>query len=391
MTLQTKKFDWSTKEKGIFLVLTGIGIITFVVSLFYTHERAWAAYLVGYYFWLCVALGGIFFSVLQFIAGASWSVTVRRVAESFLGYIPVAVVLFGVLLFGVHTLFEWTHHHVVAADPLLTAKTPYLNVPFFIIRSLALFVLVFFLGGRVIKNSIAQDENGDVAYTFKNRKLAPVFILAFAWMFSFVSIDLMQSLSPHWFSTIFGVYCFSGLLTSSLAMITLLVIWLRKKGVLDTYVSSDHLHDLGKLMFAFMVFWAYIAISQFLLIWYGNLPEETFYYLDRFKGGWSGVSLALILFKFVIPFFLLVARPFKRSEGWLVFMVLWFMAAQWLDIYWLVYPTFFKEGPVFGLPEIGIFLGFAGLFFLSAGYFLSRINPVAIKDPLLHEALHHHQ
>ena len=144
-------------------------------------------------------------------------------------------------------------------------------------------------------------------------------------------------------------------------------------------------------MFAFMVFWAYIAISQFLLIWYGNLPEETFYYLDRFKGGWSGVSLALILFKFVIPFFLLVARPFKRSEGWLVFMVLWFMAAQWLDIYWLVYPTFFKEGPVFGLPEIGIFLGFAGLFFLSAGYFLSRINPVAIKDPLLHEALHHHQ
>lgn len=390
MTNAPAKFELSGRAKGLFIVLVVIGIISFIVGLNIQPQRAWANFLLDFFFWLSIGLAGIFFSALQFISGARWSVTVRRVSETLTAYLPVALILFLVLLFGLHTLYEWTHHDVVNADPVLSMKKGYLNTPFFIIRMLFLFALCFLMGGKMIRNSLRQDQDGDPRHTISNTRLSAPFLILFAIAFTLVSFDLLMSLSPHWFSTIFGVYCWSGLFTSGLAMMAIWVIFLRKQGVLSSYVTDDHLHDIGKLMFAFLVFWGYIAFCQYMLIWYANLPEETFYFITRTKGEWKSISIALMLVKFVIPFFLLISRPAKRNENWLLFMAFWFLGAQWLDLYWIVFPTFF-EVPVFGWMEVGIFMGFTGLFCLSVGYRLTRVNVVAYKDPWLHEALHHHQ
>lgn len=386
-----KKFTFSIGLQFLLLLFAAGGGYLFFSTLQSDPKRAWASFLLGYFFWLCIALAGVFFAALQYLAGAAWSVTVRRIPETFIAYLPVAAILAVILFYGLHTLYEWTHTEVVSKDPILSQKVGYLNTKFFIIRHIALFAGVLILGGWIIRNSLRQDRSGDVNLTRRNAKISAPFMLVFGWLFSFVSFDLLMSLAPHWFSTIFGIYCWSGLFTSGLAMIVLWVVALKKGGSLGHYVNENHLHDLGKLMFAFTVFWAYMALSQFLLIWYANLPEETSYYLQRIKGGWFTVSIALPLIKFVIPFFVLVARKPKRNETVLLFMGVWFLLAQGLDIYWMVYPTFYPEGPAFGWAEVGMFLGFGALFLLSVGKFLSRVSPIPIRDPRLEEALHHHQ
>lgn len=385
-----KSFSWSSKLRNLWISLIVVGVISFGVALKINPERAWANFLLGYFFWMCISLAGVFFAALQHLTGAYWSVTVRRVAESFIAYLPYAFVLFFVLLFGVHHLYEWTHHEEVMHDPILKLKIGYLNVPFFVIRHIAMYAGVFILGGWLVRNSLRQDKNGNPQLTQLNAKISAPFMLVFGWLFTFVSFDLLMSLFPHWFSTIFGVYAWSGLFYSGLAMLTLWTVLLKRKGYLQGFVTEDHYHDLGKLMFTFLVFWGYIAFSQFMLIWYANLPEETPYFLVRAKGGWMEVSYALMIVKFAIPFFILISRPAKRNENVLIFMCLWFLAAQWLDLYWMIFPRFF-ESPIFGWMEVGVFTGFAGLFMFAVGNFLSKVSVVAIRDPRLEQALHHHQ
>lgn len=374
----------------LFALLAVAGAVIFLQTLKTDPQRAWVNYLVGYFFWLCIGLSGVFFAALQHLTGSVWSAPVRRIAEVFTAYLPAAVVLFLILLIGAPHLFEWMHKDVMATDALLQLKQSYLNKPFFIVRSLFLFALCFILGGKMICNSFKQDETGDVGLTKMNVKLSAPFLLIFAWAFTFVAVDLIMSLTPHWFSTIFGVYCWAGLFFSGLAMLAQWVIILKRKGVLEGFVNENHLHDLGKLMFAFMVFWSYVAFSQFMLIWYANLPEENFFFVKRVNGPWLVVSQALMVCKFFLPLFMLVSRPAKRSYGFMFFMTFWFFAVQFLDLYWLVFPTFFDK-PVFGFQEVAIFLGFGGIFYLLVGMKLSKVNPVAIKDPYLEQALHHHQ
>jgi len=198
-----------------------------------------------------------------------------------------------------------------------------------------------------------------------------------------------MSLDPHWFSTIFGVYCFAGLFYSTLALTMLYTLKLQRSGQLKGIVNDNHLHDLGKYMFAFTIFWAYIGFSQFMLIWYANLPEETRFFIARFHGGWQAISWFLLV-KFALPFLVLLPRGAKRDPMRLRF-VGWFMViAQWLDILWLVQPNFFPEGPVVGPFEIGVTLGFVGLFMAVVNRFLGKNPVVAIGDPYLSEAVNHH-
>jgi hypothetical protein len=385
-----KQLAWSPRIQLSLVALVVLGAVCFIVGLNTTPERAWSAYLVGYFYWLCISLSGVFFVALQHISGSTWCIPLRRISEIFIAYLPVAILLFIILLFGVHTLYEWNHHEVVAADHLLSQKTGYLNVPFFVVRGLILFALCIGLGGWMVKNSLKQDETGEARLTLLNMKIAAPFLIIFGWSFTFVAIDLMMSLMPHWFSTIFGVYCWSGLFYSGLAMTLLWAIVLKRRGYLTNYVTPEHYHGMGKYMFAFVVFWTYIAFSQFMLIWYANLPEETIYYLPRLEGGWDCVTKLLVLVKFVIPFFLVISQAAKRNEKFMIFVCLWFLVAQWVDIYWMVYPNFF-ENPVFGFMDIGIFAGFAGLFFLSVGHFAKRVNLVPVQDPQLEEGVKHHQ
>jgi hypothetical protein len=250
-----KSFSVSGKMRILFLALVAVGVVTFLMALQSDPKRAWANFLLEYFFWLCIGLSGVFFAALQHITGSFWSAPIRRISEVFIAYLPIAFVLFFVLaFFGVPRLYEWTRPEVVANDPILTAKAAYLNTPFFILRQIALFAFVFVLGGWMVRNSLRQDRNGNARLTYLNAKISAPFLLFFAWLFTFVSFDLMMSLSPHWYSTIFGIYCWAGLFYSGLAMITLWVISLRKQGVLAPFVNENHYHDLGKLMFAFTVF-----------------------------------------------------------------------------------------------------------------------------------------
>lgn len=389
MISQPKKFELSTGKKKLFLMLIGIGVASFAYALKTDPTRAWANYLTDYFYWMNISMAGLFFAALQHATNSQWSATIRRIGEVFIAYIPVSFVLFLGLLFGLHHLFEWSEASAVAHDHLLQVKSAYLNIPFFLVRHVALYVLMGTIGYKMVKNSLKQDEAPDPSLTLKNITLSSPFLALFAVLYTLASIDLIMSLSPHWFSTIFGVYCWAGLFFSGLAMIMFWTVTLRKKNVLSNFVTDDHLHDLGKLMFAFLVFWAYSAFSQYMLIWYANLPEETPYFILRTIGAYKPVSMALLLGKFLIPFFMLLTRPAKRSANWLLFMTVWFFAAQWIDVYWMVFPTFFKE-PVFGLTEIGMFVGFLGLFFLSVSTYLAKVSPVAINDPWIEEALHYH-
>jgi hypothetical protein len=216
------------------------------------------------------------------------------------------------------------------------------------------------------------------------------FILLFALSYSLFSVDLIMSTEPHWFSTIFGVYCFAGLFQSTMAFVILMIVYLKGKGLLQGFVTEDHMHDLGKFLFAFSVFWAYIAFSQYMLIWYANLPEETGFIIHRTEGAWLPVSFLLLIGKFIVPFFALMPRWAKRTPNHIAAISIWVLVMQYVDLYWLVYPVYTHDHVTFGLYEIFVFLGFLGLFLFSVTRFLSRNKIVPVKDPRIQESLHHH-
>ncbi len=371
-------------------IAVGLGVLAFAIGLLTDPQRAWVNFLLNYFYWLCIAFAGLFFVAIQHLSGATWSIPVRRIPEMFVSYLPIAAVLFIVLLFGLPSLYEWTHAHVVAHDAILQAKKAYLNTPFFIIRGVLIFVVAIGFGGWMIRNSLRQDQTGEASLSKLNVKIAAPFLIIFAWLFSFMSFDLIMSLTPHWFSTIFGVYCWAGLFYSGLAMTVIWTICLRKRGLFGQFVTDEHYHGLGKLMWAFLVFWAYIGFSQFMLIWYANLPEETPYMITRVEGPWQPISILLMVAKFWLPFFFIITQNAKRRENWLLFTAFWFLAAQWIDVYWMIFPVFFKR-PVFGWMEVLMYLGFAGLFVFSVGRALSRVSVVAFRDPQILEGMVHHQ
>ncbi len=378
--------------KGFFLLSAVIGAAVFAAALSTDAERAWASFIHNHFYFMSLALGGVFFVALQWLTGAMWSAPVRRIAEAFTSYLPAALIFFAVLYFGIHNLFEWSHPEHVRGDLILEGKTSYLNVPNFMTRNFCAILLWIFFAKKMVGNSLAQDATGDVKFTNKNRFMAPGFMVLFALSFTMASFDLLMSLDPHWFSTMFGVYCFAGMIYSVFALTCIVTIYLRRQGALKEFVNENHLHDLGKFMFGFTVFWAYIGFSQYMLIWYANMPEETGYFIHRFHGNWMAVSVFLLLGKFVTPFFLLIRRESKRREGRLLFVGFWMLLAQWIDVLWMVQPEFFSEGPKVGWIEIGVFLGFLGVFGTFVLRFLGKHNVVAIGDPKLPQAVfHHHQ
>ncbi|MEK6705380.1 MAG: molybdopterin oxidoreductase [Bdellovibrionota bacterium] len=378
---------------NVFFKISAVaGFVMFIVFTRLEPSRAWSSFVHNHFFFTSLAIGGLFFSAIQWLTGAMWSAPVRRLGESFTAYLPFTAVSVLVLYFGIHHLYDWSHAEHVKVDQVLAGKSSYLNVTFFMIRNIVIPVVWLLFARKMVGNSVAQDSNGDPIFTKKNRILSPPFLILFGLTFTVVSFDQIMSLDPHWFSTIFGVYCFSGLFYSTLALICLFTVYLKSKGRLDGIVNENHLHDLGKFMFAFTIFWAYIGFSQFMLIWYANLPEETGYFLTRFHGGWLYVSIFLLVGKFFVPFFLLLRRGAKRNASRLAIVAIFMLFAQWVDVLWLVQPEFSHAGPKLGLVELSVTLGFVGVFGLVVFRFLGKHNIVAVGDPRLAEAVsHHHQ
>lgn len=389
--IEVGQFVVSQKLKSIMFSFIVIGLLTTVIGFVIDKDRTWQSFLTNFFYFTSLALGGLFFTAIQYVTKAGWSATIRRISESLTAFLPFALIGgIAIVAFGGHSLYEWLHADVVAKDYILQKKEPYLNFPFWAIRTGIFFAIWFLFRKLIIGNSLKQDQTGDENLTHRNVTLSIAFLMLFALSYSFFSVDFVMSLHPHWFSTIFGVYCFAGLFQATVSLITIIAIKLMDKGIVKDLITEEHLHDLGKFMFAFTVFYAYIAFSQFMLIWYANLPEETIFYAHRAHGGWMAVSFSLLILKFVVPFLMLLPRAAKRDKNHLVRVGVLLLVMQWVDIYWLVYPNFNDGHVVFSFQEIGLFLGFLGVFIYAVTKFLSKNNVVAVKDPYIQEAVNHH-
>ena len=373
------------KTEIILLFAAAAGIGSLLLGIFRSPERAWANVLLNNYYFLSLALAGIIWVAIQYVSNAGWGTAVRRIPESMTAFLPVGAVFMFLLYFGMHSLYEWTHKSAVAGSALLQYKEIYLNVPFFFIRMVVFMVLWVWFTRAIIRNSQLQDSSGGLELFRKNVRLSAAFLFLFSLTFILASFDWIMSLEPEWFSTMFPVYTFSGLFLNGIAAITLIVILLRRAGLLPM-VNENHLNDLGRLLFAFSVFWGYIWFSQYALIWYANISEEAAYFVRRTGRGWNYLFYLPMILNWLIPFTALVTRKAKRSERMLFRVCIVVMAGHWLDLYLMIMPVF-EITPCFGLYEILSFAGYSALFILLLLGRLRRIRLVPVKDPYLEESL----
>lgn len=318
------------------LVACGIGFAIDRGNFF----RAW---LVGYLLWLGVSLGSMGLMMVHHLSGGGWGMVVRRVFEASAKTLPLMAVLFVPIVFGMQTLYPWTHPDLVAADPILQEKSVYLNMPFFLGRAVVYFagwnLIAWFLG----RWSRAQDE-GDEATTLRMRKLSGAGIVFYAFTITAASVDWVMSLSPHWFSTLFGFIFVGTHGLSALAFTIIIMVFLARRAPMDHVFKPHHFHDMGKLTLAFVMLWAYFQFSQYMLIFSANVLEEIPYYLSRVDHGWQYVGIFLVVFQFFVPFALLLSRDVKRASNRLVLIAAWLLVVRFVDNIFLVSPEFDPTG-----------------------------------------------
>ncbi len=389
MKLDSRKLELSSSTNGLVFGLMAIGVVSFLAGMFLNAPRTWHSFLLNHSFFMGLGIGGLFFLVIHYLAFAGWNVALRRISESFASYLVLAGIFHVVLLFGLAKIYPWTNHELMANDHLLHGKQGFFSLPFFIARAVVFFAVVVFFSWKLIQNSTKQDQEGGVELLNKQKPLSALFLVLFAPLFTIFSVDILKSLDPKWFSTIFGVYVFVGFVQASVAASILTIRMMQKHGYLSA-ITVDHYHDLGKYLFGFSIFWAYIGVSQYLLIWYANVPEETTFYLLRQEPGWVWFSLLLPVLRFALPFLLLLPRMAKRTPSYLEKVSVIVLIGAWVDLFWLIMPYLSPKGFTFSIFDIGLFLGFLGIFAFCVRRFLSRHATVPEKDPFLHETLHHH-
>lgn len=388
--LEYQKKDLPQNMSKLGWALFAIGALAGVAAFYVDNTRAAYNYLIAYMFIMSVGVGSLFLIALEYVAGADWSVPFRRLMEFFAALVPLMFILIIPLLFNLNELFPWMNKKLVEGDAILTGKAPYLNSTFFIIRVfgiLLLWTLFFYLFTR---NSMNQDSTKDQKFTKRNIIISAIFIPVFAITLTMSSIDWMMSLEPHWFSTIFGVYYFSGTMLAALATLTLAVIFLNEKGYFGKLLIPDHLYSLGALQFVFINFWGYIAFSQYLLIWYADLPEETVWFLHRWSGSWAFVSIFLIIVHFVVPYSILLSQPAKMDAKRLKIASIWILFAHILDLYWLIMPNMNEGksgGAVFGWIEIAFPVALVGLILVVFNIRARNKNIIPVGDPKIERGL----
>ena len=359
--------------------------------------RLWANVWVNGVYFTGIAVSGMFFMSYNYLAQAGWSAAIKRVPESMPAFLPImCVVMLATFLIAGHQLFHWTHEELYVKggedyDPIIAGKRGFLNTPFFVGRVIFYFASWYFLW-RILRNySLQEDLNGGTEYYYKSMKFAIVFLVVFAVTSSTAAWDLIMSIDTHWFSTMFGWYTLASWHVAGLATIALTVVMLKEQGYLEA-VNESHLHDLGKFIFAFSIFWAYVWFAQFMLIYYANLPEETIYYRERFSG-YGGIYLAPFFvnffLNFVFPFLVLMTRDAKRTTLILKVACWGVLIGHYFDFYTNIMPGTVGEHGGFGPIEFGMILIFACAFIWSVSTQLTKANLIAKNHPLLEEALHH--
>jgi hypothetical protein len=378
------------KVQRLALPLASLGLVTLAVGAFVDPRRALTNLLVGAVLVLGLSVGGMVVLALNTVANAGWHVVMKRVFEGFGAFLPIAaLLLLAALLPSLHVLYEWAHP-AAAHDRLLAAKSAYLNVPFFLVRTgLALGLWLLFVQ-RLRRLSLRQDREGGVALTAAAVRWSAGFLVIFAITYCMTAFDWLMSLEARWFSTVFGLYNVVGVLQSTMAATTIVVVLARRAGLLPQ-VTDAHLHDVGKLLFAFSTLWAYLWFSQFMLIWYANLPEETVYFEARWTGGWTPVFFGTLIINWALPFVLLISRKAKRNGAFVAGVAALVLVGRWLDLYQMAAPASFPQRPSLPGPlELAGFIGPLALFAFFVARTFGRVPLVARHDPYLAESLHHH-
>lgn len=330
--------------QGAALVVGGLGIIGCVIGIFAAREAFFHAYIVSYMFFLGLGLGSMALLMLQYITGGAWGAVIRRILESATRTLPLMAVLFLPIAFGLTHLYEWARPDEVAHDAALQHKALYLNVPFFLGRAVFYFVAWITTAYFLNRWSLQQDAAADPRLTRRLEMLSRGGLLLYALTISFATMDWGMSLEPHWFSTIYGVIFMGGQGLSTFAFVIPMAALLADRPPFSRIITPTQFHDLGKLMLAFVMLWAYFAFSQYLIIWSGNLPEEIPFYLARTRGGWEWVGIVLMVVHFVLPFLVLLSRDLKRHARAVSIVALALIGARFVDLFWMLRPAVAPEG-----------------------------------------------
>lgn len=379
------------RAAAIVAILLGLGLSGFALTQTSEHHPPLQAYgfswLFAFMFWLSLALGGMFFVLIQHLTRSGWSVVIRRVAEALASTLPLFILFFVPVILSMSHVYPWTNPEVVAKSHALTAKAAYLNDKFFMVRAAFYLIVWTLLSRRLVKLSVSQDYTGDVTLTARLQRISPLGMLAFSLTVTFAAFDWIMSLDPEWYSTIFGVYYFAGCAVGVFSVLCMIAIGLRTLPAFHDIITIEHLHGLGKFLFGFTVFWAYIAFSQFFLIWYANIPEETAFYNHRFHGSWVTASWMLLICNFALQFFILLPREAKRIPAWLFIGAVWSFVFHALDLYWVIIPNRDHEGMHISAGDIGAFLLVGGAFGFAFLRQLRAESVIPVRDPRLDESL----
>lgn len=449
MSVQSKKqylipdgSVWASAWK-MTAVLAAVGSLVALAGAVMQPERFAFSYLFGFITVLTLWLGSVFFVLIQHLTGAGWSVTVRRTAEFFVSAAWVLPVLFAPMALNFETLYPWWGHddhgvahaqehaapeaaaaqgdahaghgqaaagdaHGVAAaehggghgaheahhlieQELLRKKSGYLNQTFFFIRMLVYFAIWFWIGSRLFGYSVAQDATGDKSYTVKLQRFVAPATFLFALSLTFAGFDWVMSLEPAWYSTMFGVRVFSSSVVTSFAVIIVVTLGLKRAGLIGDEINTEHYHDLGKLMFGFLIFWAYISFSEFFLIWYAAIPEETTYFHKRWdQDSWRTISIMIVTLKFIVPFYVTMSRNAKRNNAAIGFAAGWLLAMHLVEIYYWIMPYYRPNEPVqwSGVwMELGCVMATVGFFLTVVFRRMRKHSLIAVGDPRLPRAL----
>ncbi len=380
-----------TRGRNLILVMAVLGWAASVYGFAADPSQFHASYLVAYVFYLSIGWGAMFFVMVQHVTSAAWSVTVRRLMENMMIVVAPMALLFLPIAFGLGTLYEWgSPGYFDPHDPQLRFKAVFFSQPFFLSRTTIYFLVWTVLGVALYKNSVAQDEGGDVRAYQNTRWWSAPGLLALTVTVTMACVDWVMSLDPHWYSTIFGIYVFSGGALAMFAAVTKVALTLRSQGVLTKSINVEHYHDLGKWMFALTVWWAYIAFSQYMLIWYADIPEETVFFRHRMENSWAWVSALLLVGRFAVPFIVLLSRGAKRNLGVLYGAAIWILLMHFVDLHWLIMPSVHPHGFHLHWMDLATLLAVGSFFGLVFWYRLRSAPMVPAGDLRLEEALAHH-
>jgi len=369
------------------LIAGGGGAAVSLVGLFLDRRQFFQSYLMTFMLLLGATLGSLALGMIHQLSGGAWGVVTRRIFGAASRVLPVLTLLYLPLLFGLHDLYEWTHHEVVEADPILSGKARYLNTPFFLARTALYFAVWNAIAYFLNRWSLEQDRSPDPRIAQRMQMLSAGGLVAYGLTITFASFDWVMSLDPHWFSTIYGVLFMGGQGLTALAFLIIALAWLSRREPLNTIVVPAHFHDLGNLMLAFVMLWAYFSFSQYLIIYSGNLPEEITWYTRRLFTGWRVIGIGLVVFHFALPFLILLSRAVKRNPQLLVKVAIGVIVVRLIDLFWLIAPELHRDG--FVLSWLDVLLPVSlGCVWLGCFIWQLRGRPLLpLHDPQFHEAL----